>query len=385
MPKAASSRPAPALGRILDAVLDGLIVLDANGRIETINAEACRMLEVSAEAGPGRQLEELLGERHPVQEWMRNEIRAGQPIVIAGLKLKTRFRESMDVEVAVSPIQGKDGGADGTVIVLRDRTIGNTLRNEVSEREQLKNYGLIAAGIAHEVKNPLGGIRGTAELLQLWARDDRARGAAELIVREVDRISSLVEELMVFAKGEELDVASFNLHRLLDHVLSLVEAEPQAQNIAFDRVYDPSIPDLLGDENRLTQVFLNLARNGVQAMGEEGGQLRITTGMTLHHRVIGADGRPVPTVEICVEDTGPGIPSEILDRLATPFFTTKAKGTGLGLAVSRHWVNRHGGRLAIEGEANPDDRGEADRPGARVSIYLPLRAIDLPPPLQPGA
>ena len=114
--------------------------------------------------------------------------------------------------------------AAGVVIVLRDRTIGNSLREEVSQREKLASYGHIAAGIAHEVKNPLGGIRGAAELLQLRAKDDRTQRTTELIVREVDRITSLVDELMVFARGETLASGPLNLHQLLDQVLELVEA-----------------------------------------------------------------------------------------------------------------------------------------------------------------
>jgi two-component system nitrogen regulation sensor histidine kinase GlnL len=251
------------------------------------------------------------------------------------------------------------------VVVLRDRTIGNTLREEASQREQLASYGHIAAGIAHEVKNPLGGIRGAAELLELRADDERTRRAARVIVREVDRISGLVDELMVFARGETLRFAPVNLHRLIDEVLEVVAAEPAAANVAFHRVFDPSIPDLVADGDRLTQVFMNLARNAVQALDERGGRLEISTRMKLQHRLVGSDGRPAPTVEIVFADDGPGIDAGIIDRLATPFFTTKPDGTGLGLAVARHWVTRHGGRLRF---ASDPERG------ARIQIILPLHA-----------
>jgi len=215
------------------------------------------------------------------------------------------------------------------------------------------------------VKNPLGGIRGAAELLQLRSDDERAQRTARMIVGEVDRITALVDELMVFARGESLAFEEQNLHQLLDQMTLLLEADSLAVNVLFDRVYDPSIPDIRADGARLKQVFLNLARNAVQAMGESGGTLTITTGMTLRHRVVGENGRPIPTVAITFEDDGPGIPAEILDRLATPFFTTRPKGTGLGLAVSRHWVNRHGGRLQIESDEDC---------GARVRVVLPLDA-----------
>jgi two-component system nitrogen regulation sensor histidine kinase GlnL len=289
-----------------------------------------------------------------------------QPVVEDDVPLARRFGADAELDLAVSPLPEEPGEpAGGVVVVIRDRTIGNSLREEASQREQLASYGHIAAGIAHEVKNPLGGIRGAAELLELRAGDERTRRAAQVIVREVDRITGLVDELMVFARGETLRFAPVNLHRLIDEVLEVVAAEPAAANVAFERRFDPSIPDLVGDADRLTQVFLNLSRNAVQALEDRGGRLEITTRMKLQQRLVGADGRPAPTVEIVFADDGPGIAPDIIDRLATPFFTTKPDGTGLGLAVARHWVTRHGGRLRI---------GTGAENGARIEITLPLYA-----------
>jgi two-component system nitrogen regulation sensor histidine kinase GlnL len=169
---------------------------------------------------------------------------------------------------------------------------------------------------------------------------------------------------MVFAKSEALDLRPVNLHRLIDEVIELVEAEPLAQNVRFERVYDPSIPKFFADADRLKQVFLNLTQNAVQAMEESGGTLTLSTRMALDNRLKGEDGRPKPTVVICFEDEGPGISPDIQDQLSTPFFTTKVNGTGLGLALSRHWVTRHGGRLRIDA---------SNEGGGRIRVKLPLR------------
>ncbi len=356
--------PQQELQRILDAVLAGVIVLAPAGAVQRINAEACRIIETSLQMAPGRSLATLLHERHPLLELARNVQSTRRPVIEDGVAIARRFGGDLEVEVAVSPLPEENGDTSGVVLLLRDRAVGKSLREQASQREQLASYGLIAAGIAHEVKNPLSGIRGAAELLSKWTGDARGQQSADLIIREVDRITRLVEELMVFARGDELMRESLNLHRLLDQVLELVAAEPAAANAEFERNYDPSIPDLMGDANRLTQVFLNLARNAVQAMGEAGGRLSVTTRTPLRHRLVGADGRPVPTIEITIGDTGPGIPDEIADRLATPFFTTKPDGTGLGLAVSRHWLTRHGGRMQIESEPGL---------GTKVRVSLPLQ------------
>jgi two-component system nitrogen regulation sensor histidine kinase GlnL len=392
---ASPSTPQLDLQRVLDSLLDGVIVLSSGGRVLEINAEACRILEVSAETAPGREIDEMVGPGHAIVSLALEVRQQRRPIVKDGVTIERRYGHDLDVELAVSPVADENGitpaEATSVVVLLRDRTIGNSLREEVSQREQLAHYGLIAAGIAHEVKNPLGGIRGTAELLESWVDSDRARKAAALIVSEVDRIHSLVEELMVFARGDQLELEALNLHLLIDNAIALAEADTLSQNVEFARVFDPSIPELMADGDRLMQVFLNLIRNGVQAMGDTGGTLTITTRMTLQHRVVGSNRRSLPTAEIVFEDEGPGISPDILDRLATPFFTTKTDGTGLGLAVSRHWVTRHGGRLYIDhrerhehNRAHTDRDNHEDEPeykrqdkpkGARILVDLPLKPL----------
>jgi two-component system nitrogen regulation sensor histidine kinase GlnL len=351
------------LQSVLDAVLDGVLVLDTEGRVERVNTEACRILETSAETSAGTPIEKLVGSQHPLAGLARRVLDSGRSAIADELSLERRLDADLIVDAAASPLyEGLE--LSGVVIALRDATISNSLRELVAQRDKLTSYGHIAAGIAHEVKNPLGGIRGAAELLGRWSEEERGRKTADLIVREVDRISALVEELMVFARGDELHLAPLNLHRILDEVLELVELDSFDGECEIERSYDPSIPEFLGDADRLRQVFLNLARNALQAMEDQGGRLTIATRMTLDSRLAGRSGRRLPTVQVRFSDTGPGIPGEILERLATPFFTTRKKGTGLGLAVSRHWVTKHGGNLRISSEP-----GE----GAVVRVNLPLQ------------
>ena len=354
----------PGLTDVLDAVLDGVIVLSPIGEVTWLNEEACQILETSLEAGLGQPLDQLLGPNSPFPTLVAGVQQTGRPIVDDEVPLQRPFGPIRIVAVSVSPLTvGRGARPAGAVMVLRDRTAFADLQDEAAQRDRLVSYGQIAAGIAHEVKNPLGGIRGAAEILERKVEDTQGQKAAQLIVREVDRITGLVDELMVFARGEALNRARVNLHRLLDEVVELLEAEPLAQNIQFKRVYDPSIPKILADANRLKQVFLNLAQNAIQAMEENGGALTLTTGMALGNRLMSESGQPQPTVIICFEDEGPGISPAIQHQLSTPFFTTKANGTGLGLAVSRHWISRHGGLLRIDA---------SDESGGRVRVKLPL-------------
>ncbi len=348
---------------VLDSVLAGILVLDARGHVELANAAACRILQQGPDGVRGRAVEELLGPDHSLAALARSVFATGRSAVENGCQVERRGEDDLSVDVAASPLLEEDR-LDGVVVFLRDATLQRSLERVIQERESLASLGRIAAGVAHEVKNPLGGIRGAAELLASRAADAKTVDAAELIVREVDRIASLVDDLMLFAQGGSLRLAPVNLHRVLDGVLELTTMDPQSAGVELERLYDPSIPEALLDADRLTQVFLNLVRNALQAMDGPTRVLRVRTRMRLDGRLTAPEADHVPSVAVEVTDSGSGIPEDMIEKLGTPFFTTRPSGTGLGVAVSRHWVARHGGVLRIESRA-----GE----GTTVSVELPLR------------
>ena len=357
------SEVAKDLHRVLDALLDGVALLDAEGRVTLLNAEACRILETSAEAAIGGPIERAAAENPALATLARGVLASGRACVESERSVRRRLAGDSPVDVAASPLVEDDGRCCGVVLVLRDRTLQRSLAQQLSGQERLVAFGDMAAGIAHEVKNPLGGIRGAAEIVAARARDAKLRDAAELIVREVSRIAALVDELMVFTRGEDVNFAAVNIHKVLEDVLALLAMDPIASGVHLERRFDPSLPELMADADRLVQVFLNLARNALQAL-QGSGVLAISTRMSLDHRLALDSGEPVPALRVTLEDDGPGMPREVLDRLATPFFTTRSDGTGLGLAVAHHWVARHGGTLRVD---------SAPGAGTRVIVALPLR------------
>lgn len=349
--------------QILDALLDGVVVVDGEGRIERLNAEACRILETSTEAVAGRPIEQVAG-ASGFAKGVRAVLAGAGATVEHEIRVPRRFQGAVLVDAAVAPLSDARGHGEGVVIGLRDRTFGVALREVERERADAATLGQIASGIAHEVRNPLGGIRGAAEILSLRASSDRDRAAAELIVREVDRIAALLDDFLIFGRAGQVKLAPVNLHQVLDDVLDVLAADPLGARAKVDRVFDPSIPEFLADGDRLVQVFLNLGRNALEAIGEREGKLTITTRLRLDHRVDAGGGERAPTVAVDVEDTGCGIPDSARDRIATPFFSTKPRGTGLGLALARHFVAEHGGSLQIESKEGA---------GTRVRVSLPLR------------
>ena len=356
--------PSRDLTGVLDAVLAGIVVLDDKGRVELVNAAASRILEVSAGTVQGHPVERLLGAEHSLSVLTRSVLESGRSSAEDQCSVERRFDNDLTVDIAASPLLTDSGSTDGVVVILRDSTLQRNLQQVVSEREALSAFGRIAAGVAHEVKNPLGGIRGAAEILAARSADQKTLEAAELIVREVDRIAGLVDDLMAFTHGEAVRLAPVNIHRVLDDVIELMALDPLSHKVTIERVFDPSVPDVLIDSDRMTQVFLNLVRNALQAMENEPRTLTITTGVRLDRRLRTGKGEHFPTLRIEVADTGPGIEPEVLEKLATPFFTTRIGGTGLGLALSRHWVACHDGTLRIESTL-----GE----GTRVRVEIPMR------------
>ena len=352
------------LGDVLDAIQAGVLVLDPLGRVEELNSAASRFLELSAGVIRGEPIEQLLGAAHPVSVLGRSVLGTAASAQQSDVLVERRNGEDLLVDVAVSPLFDAGGDPDGVVLVLRDRSLQKRLQRLEEERERYASFGRIAAGLAHEVKNPLGGIRGAGELLALRSKTDKNRETAELIVREATRIAALVDEFMVFARGDVLRLEAMNIHAVLDDVLEVLGHDPISAGIRIERRFDPSLPDLLADPNRLTQVFLNLARNAMQAMAAAGGTLELTTRMTLDHRVTTPEGRLVPTLAVWVRDNGPGMPEDVLRQATTPFFTTRTGGTGLGLAVAEYWVSQHGGALHIHSEPGV---------GTELRVTLPLR------------
>jgi two-component system nitrogen regulation sensor histidine kinase GlnL len=322
------------------------------------------MLEHSAEVAVGRPVERLVTPEHAIARLGRRVLETGVPTTESQQEIERRTGGNLVVDVAVSPLFDDASRIDGAVLVLRDRSTQRRLERLEGERERFAAFGRIAAGLAHEVKNPLGGIRGAAELLARRADDDKSRETAALIVREATRIASLVDDFMVFARGDQLRLAPTNVHFVLDGVLDLLAHDPLSKDVVVDRIFDPSIPELWADPDRLTQVFLNLTRNALQAMEGSGGRLAIRTGMTLDHRIALSPGRRVPTLGVWIEDTGRGMDESELRQATTPFFTSRAGGTGLGLAVADYWISQHGGSLQLDSVP-----GE----GTCARVVLPLR------------
>jgi two-component system nitrogen regulation sensor histidine kinase GlnL len=213
----------------------------------------------------------------------------------------------------------------------------------------------LVRGVAHEIKNPLGGIRGAAQLLERDFPDSQHREYTRVIIREVDRLQNLVNRMLGPNRAPEKHL--INVHEVVEHVRRLIEAEARAVTVVRD--YDPSIPELEADKEQLIQAMLNLARNAMQAVAE-GGRITLRTRAKRQITIGGQRHRVVAQIDI--EDDGPGIEESMQERIFYPMVTTRAEGTGLGLPIAQYLIQSHGGVIECK-----------SRPGCTVfSIMIPF-------------
>jgi two-component system nitrogen regulation sensor histidine kinase GlnL len=318
---------------------------------------------LSDSAARGRALAELFPPPAPLAGLASRTLALGRSHADFELSLRRPDGSRRTVSTVASQVSGPGGECRGAVLVLRDLSSVRELEEQVRRSERLAGLGVLAAGLAHEVRNPLVGVRAAAQLLAKEpAFPPALHEFTDVIIREVDRLNRLVDELLALAGTRPVRRRPCNVNQVVEEALRLQGPALQGGAVAVLRRYDPAIPALEADPDRLLQVFLNLLRNAVEAMAGSPGTIAVATRFERVAPQCG--GRSAAVVE--VEDRGPGMPPEVQAKLFTPFFTTKAKGTGLGLPLSLRIVEEHEGALEL-----------ASRPGhgttARVLLPLGVR------------
>ena len=256
------------------------------------------------------------------------------------------------VGLALFPLEDQTGKTQGIILLLHDLTRRRELEEDLKRSDRLATLGTLGAGLAHEIKNPLGGIKGAAQLLRrALAAEPAFTEYTDIITREVDRIDHLMEQLLNLSRPAKLDLGCLNIHEILDQVLLLEKQEGESAKITVRKHFDPSLPPIRGDRNQLTQVFLNIVKNALQAMSGSG-DLAVTTRMETDFHIREPGKERDKFIWVDIKDNGPGISEENLPHIFSPFFTTKNHGTGLGLAVCHRIVKEHGGMIRVESRMN---------------------------------
>jgi two-component system nitrogen regulation sensor histidine kinase GlnL len=349
-PHAAGEPPSSAADAVLNALPLPVITIAADGRIADANVAAESFFEVSAPLLRRHLLRDLVPFGSPLLALVEQVRRRGAAVNEYKVDLSTpRNPGDRLVDLHVAPLPERP---DHVVVMLQERTIADKMDRQLTHRGAARSVSALAAMLAHEIKNPLSGIRGAAQLLeQSAASEDRT--LTRLICEEADRIVKLVDRMEVFSDERPVEREPVNIHVVLDHVKRLAQSG-FARHIKLVESYDPSLPPVYANRDQLVQVFLNLVKNAAEAIGEDTpeGEIQLTTAFRpgVRLQVPGSKARVSLPLEFCIKDNGPGVPEDLMPHLFDPFVTTKPSGSGLGLALVAKIVRDHGGIIECESQ-----------------------------------
>ena len=338
-------RLAPDAAHILNAMPQPVITVGADLNVEFVNDAAEQFFCVSRTVLLRHPLSEFVSFGSPLLSLIHQVMEHNASVNEYGVELASQRFGERSVDVQVSPIVDVPGQV---LVILQERTIAHKMDRQLTHRGAARSVVGMASVLAHEIKNPLSGIRGAAQLLEQSANEDD-RMLTQLICDETDRICKLVDRMEVFSDERPIPRVPINIHIVLERVKQLA-ANGFASSLKITEQYDPSLPPVPGDQDQLIQVFLNLLKNAAEAINRPDGEIIITTAFRPGVRlaVPGSRERVGLPIEICVIDNGPGVPDDLLPYLFDPFVTTKASGTGLGLALVAKIVGDHGGIIECE-------------------------------------
>jgi len=356
---------------LLGALPHPLLVIGEGLMIEYANLATEDFFQMSVGVLCRRTLTEIVGFGSPLIALVEQVQRSGTTVNEYGVDLgSVRFETPKLVDLYAGPVAEMPGRV---LIMLQQRSMAQMIERQLTHRGAARSVSGLAAVLAHEIKNPLSGIRGAAQLLES-DRTDSDRTLTQLICAESDRICKLVDRMEIFGDERPLQREPVNIHDVLDHVKQIASTG-FARQIKIVENYDPSLPSVPGSRDKLIQVFLNLVKNAAEAIGEgrADGQITLTTSFRPGVRlsVPGSQSRVSLPLEIAVEDNGAGVPSDLVPHLFDPFVTTKPSGTGLGLALVAKIIGDHGG--IIECDSRP-----------RLTVFRALMPMAEPEAQQAG-
>ncbi len=350
---------------ILENIDDAVIGVDQQGNINLINPSAQSFTGRSEKSSLGKSFFDCFDWQETLCYMTRKVLDEGRSISdheTVSLR-PSGSRRARPVSVTASPIFSTQGPQQGAVIILHDLTQVRSLEEAVRHADRLTMVGTMAAGLAHEIKNPLGGIKGSAQLLQMeLGNNSELQEYTRLIIREAERVNRIIEELLDLAHPRKACFQTVNINQLLDEIISLQKNSVNSRGINFRWQLDPSLPEIPGDPDLLTRLFLNLIKNACEATADNT-EIFLESRIDAEYHLSLPGTRPTPMVLISIRDQGPGISQEEIEQIFTPFYTTKTGGNGLGLPICQKIVSNHGGLLHFE---------EGAEGGTCVQVSLPL-------------
>jgi two-component system nitrogen regulation sensor histidine kinase GlnL len=336
---------------VLNAIQNPVVMVDEAGLVAFANWEAEAFFGASASHLARYRISTFIPFGSPLLALIDQVRERKAPVNEYRVDLSSpRLGQDKLVDLYVAPVISEPGSV---VIVFQERSMADKIDRQLTHRAAARSVTGLASMLAHEIKNPLSGIRGAAQLLEQSADDDD-RALTRLICDETDRIVSLVDRMEVFSDERPVDRVPVNIHSVLDHVKAVAKAG-FARHIRITENYDPSLPAVYANRDQLVQVFLNLVKNAAEAVADRpDGEIMLTTAYRpgIRLSVAGTREKISLPLEFCVQDNGPGVPLDLVPHLFDPFITTKTNGSGLGLALVAKIIGDHGGIIECDSQNN---------------------------------
>lgn len=344
-----------ALKEVFDALPDGIIVLDNSFSILDMNDAAENIFNISRKKAYQKPITTYLPQE--IEETAKKALAEERTIMVEEINPDLRGGERVAIQVSASPIFSDDGEIKCLIIQVRDLSGSNFLSKRSLQQLSSSNFEGFITGLAHELKNPLSGIRGAAQILASDTKNEDLVKCADIIIKEADRLRELIDK---FKRLEPFTKDAFklvNIHELLSDITFLESKSSSNKKINFIQNFDVAIPPILGDENSLKQAFLNIIKNAKEANPEHA-IIEISTKWVTDYKF-----RNENVISVEIKDNGEGIPKENLEKIFSPFYTTKKKGSGLGLFLAYQIIAKHGGAIFVESEL---------KKGTRFQVHLPF-------------
>ena len=344
-PQSESLLPLDTTALIAGALPMPVLVVGPGHEVLFVNPAAEQFFDTGAGLLLRQTLDQLVPFGSPLVTLIGQALERGASVGERTLDISTPRHGERVADVMVTPLPDREGAV---IITLQERSLAQRIDRQLLHRGAVRSMHGMAAVLAHEIKNPLAGIRGAAQLLE-EAIPDTEKNLTQLICAETDRIRTLIDRMESFGDTRSFPRNPVNIHEVLDRVRRVAQSS-FARDAAFVENFDPSLPSVLGDFDQLVQVFLNLVRNAADALPATGGEITLTTGYRPGVRfgaAVAGERLSLP-LEVTVRDNGSGVPPDLMPYIFDPFVTTKAQGTGLGLALVAKIIGDHGGVIECD-------------------------------------